>query len=57
MLFMTDKIMKAAVLTKYGSLLEIKEVPIPEPGPNDLLVKLIACGICHTDLPGARGGK
>ncbi len=54
---MTDKIMKAAVLTKYGSLLEIKEVPIPEPGPNDLLVKLIACGICHTDLPGARGGK
>jgi D-arabinose 1-dehydrogenase-like Zn-dependent alcohol dehydrogenase len=39
--------LKAAVLTKYGSLLEIKEV----------LVKMIACGICHTDLDGAREGK
>jgi propanol-preferring alcohol dehydrogenase len=54
---MANKMMKAAVLTKYGSLLEIKEVPIPHPGPNDVLVKLIACGICHTDLHGVRGGK
>ncbi len=54
---MTDKMVKAAVLTKYGSLLEIKEVPIPQPGSNDVLVKLIACGICHTDPHGARGGN
>ena len=49
--------MKAAVLTEYGSSLEIKQVPIPQPGPTEVLVKLIACGICHTDLHGARGGK
>jgi propanol-preferring alcohol dehydrogenase len=49
--------MKAAVLTEYGGLLEIKQVPIPKPGPTDVLVKLISCGICHTDLHGARGGE
>jgi propanol-preferring alcohol dehydrogenase len=54
---MTDKMMKAAVLTEYGSLLEIKQVPIPQPGPTEVLVKMIACGICHTDLHGIRGGK
>jgi len=54
---MTNKMMKAAVLTEYGALLEIKQLPIPQPGPTDVLVKLIACGICHTDLHGARGGE
>ena len=54
---MTKKMMKAAVLTEYGGLLEIKQVPIPQPAPNDVLVKLIACGICHTDLHGACGGE
>ncbi|CAF3910794.1 unnamed protein product [Rotaria sordida] len=47
--------MKAAVITEYGALLEIKQVPIPQPGPNDVLVKLIACGICHSDLHAACG--
>lgn len=42
--------MKAAVLTEYGQPLEIRDVPIPEPKPGELLVKLEACGICHTDV-------
>lgn len=42
--------MKAAILTEYGKPLEISEVPIPRPGPGELLVKLEACGVCHTDV-------
>ncbi|CAF4966957.1 unnamed protein product, partial [Rotaria sp. Silwood1] len=30
-------------------------MPIPQPGPNDVLVKLIASGICHSDLSAASG--
>ncbi|CAF4341145.1 unnamed protein product, partial [Adineta steineri] len=33
----------------------IKQVEIPEPGPNDVLVKTIACGVCHTDFHFIRG--
>ena len=49
--------MKAAVITSYGQPLEIKQVPIPQVGPNDVLAKLIACGVCHSDLCLAKGGK
>lgn len=49
--------MKAALLTEYGAPLEIKQIPIPQPGPDEVLVKLIACGICHSDLDGACGSK
>jgi propanol-preferring alcohol dehydrogenase len=49
--------MKAAVVTAFKKPLEIKQVEIPKPGPNDVLVKLIACGVCHTDIHVANGGK
>jgi propanol-preferring alcohol dehydrogenase len=49
--------MKAAVVTSYTESLEIKQVPIPKLGPNDILVKNIACGVCHSDLHLAKGGK
>lgn len=42
--------MKAAVLKAAGKL-EITTVPIPQPGPNDVLVKVSACGICGSDIP------
>ncbi|MFQ5571836.1 MAG: zinc-binding dehydrogenase [Rhodothermales bacterium] len=42
--------MRAAVLTQPGEMLEIKEVPRPTPGPGQVLVKVAACGVCHTDL-------
>ncbi|MDQ0008720.1 propanol-preferring alcohol dehydrogenase [Luteibacter jiangsuensis] len=50
-----NKTMKAAVVTAFGKPLEIQEVPIPRPGPGDLLVKIEACGVCHTDLHAAEG--
>jgi 6-hydroxycyclohex-1-ene-1-carbonyl-CoA dehydrogenase len=41
--------MKAAVLESGGKL-ELREVPVPEPAPGEILVRVAACGICHTDL-------
>jgi D-arabinose 1-dehydrogenase-like Zn-dependent alcohol dehydrogenase len=49
--------MQAAVLNKFQEPLEIKQVEIPKPGPDDVLIKTIACGVCHTDLHFIRGGK
>ena len=45
-----EKTMNAAVLVEHGAPLEIREVPVPEPGPGEVLVELEACGVCHTDL-------
>jgi propanol-preferring alcohol dehydrogenase len=42
--------MKAAVLNEFKSKLTITDISIPEVGRNDVLVKIHACGICHTDL-------
>lgn len=41
--------MKAAVWTDYGKL-EIKEIPMPEIGPDEVLLKVIKAGLCITDL-------
>ncbi len=42
--------MKATVLVESGKMLEFKEMPTPSPGPGEVLVKVAACGVCHTDL-------
>ncbi|GHB31896.1 zinc-dependent alcohol dehydrogenase [Streptomyces umbrinus] len=47
--------MKAAVVTDLGKPLEIRELPIPEPGPGQALVRMEASGLCHTDIHAARG--
>jgi len=47
--------MKAAVVRAFGQPLQIEEVPVPRPGPGDILVKIEACGVCHTDLHAAEG--
>jgi alcohol dehydrogenase, propanol-preferring len=47
--------MKAAVVRAFGQPLAIEEVPIPRPGAGDILVKIAACGVCHTDLHAAEG--
>ncbi len=47
--------MKAAVVPTPGAPLEIREVPIPEPGPGQVLVRIETCGLCHTDIHAARG--
>lgn len=47
--------MKAAVVREFGKPLVIEEVRIPEPGPGQILVKVAATGVCHTDLHAAEG--
>jgi propanol-preferring alcohol dehydrogenase len=47
--------MKAAVVKAFGKPLVIEQVPIPQVGPGQLLVKIVATGVCHTDLHAAEG--
>lgn len=49
------KTMKAAVVHKFGAPLMIEDVPVPTPGPGQVLVKVVASGVCHTDLHAADG--
>ncbi|HLZ68232.1 MAG TPA: alcohol dehydrogenase AdhP [Aliidongia sp.] len=47
--------MKAAVVHTLGAPLEIREVPVPEVGAGQILVRIAASGVCHTDLHAADG--
>lgn len=47
--------MKAAVVNQFREKLELKEVPVPEIGHGEVLVRIKACGVCHTDLHAAHG--
>jgi propanol-preferring alcohol dehydrogenase len=49
------KMMKAAVVHQFGKPLAIDEVPIPTPKSGEILIKIIANGVCHTDLHAAQG--
>ncbi|HYA92011.1 MAG TPA: alcohol dehydrogenase catalytic domain-containing protein, partial [Thermodesulfobacteriota bacterium] len=56
---MEDKKMKAMVLRKISSIerepLKMEELPDPVPGPKQILVRISACGICHTELDEIEG--
>lgn len=47
--------MQAALLAEFGRL-EVAEVPTPEPGPGEVLCRVLACGLCGTDLKMVAGG-
>src|SRR5579864_8510892 len=42
--------MRAMVLDRPGTALVLRERPIPQPGPGELLIEIEACGVCRTDL-------
>jgi S-(hydroxymethyl)glutathione dehydrogenase/alcohol dehydrogenase len=46
---------RAAVLEEFGRPLEVQEVDLAEPKAGEVLVRLVACGVCHTDLYTASG--
>jgi S-(hydroxymethyl)glutathione dehydrogenase/alcohol dehydrogenase len=46
---------RAAVLAEFGKPLVVEEVDLAEPGPGEVLVRLVACGVCHTDMYTASG--
>src|SRR5213083_58971 len=47
--------MRAAVLEEFGEPLAVREVELADPKPGEVLVRLVACGVCHTDLYTASG--
>ena len=47
--------MHAAVLEEFGQPLRVQEVELAEPKAGEVLVRLVACGVCHTDLLTASG--
>jgi alcohol dehydrogenase, propanol-preferring len=49
------KTMRAGVVHGFGKPLSIEEIPIPSPAPGEVLIKVVASGVCHTDLHAADG--
>jgi len=51
--------MKAMILRKIGPVeekpLELLDLPIPQPGPCQIRIKISACGVCHTELDEIEG--
>ena len=47
--------MRAAVVRKLGQPLKLEEMPVPVPGAGEVLIKILASGVCHTDLHAAAG--
>ena len=46
---------RAAVLEEFGKPLVVQELDLAPPGRGEVLVRLHACGVCHTDLYTASG--
>ncbi len=47
---MAEQRMRAAIVSKPGAEFELVERPVPEPGPDEVRIKVDACGICHSDV-------
>lgn len=52
---MNSETMRAAVVHEFGQPLAIDRLPVPTPGPGQVLIKMEASGVCHTDLHAADG--
>lgn len=47
--------MKAAVVTEFGAPLQVRDVEVPTPGRDQVLVRIEMSGLCHTDIHAAHG--
>src|SRR6185436_6861274 len=47
---------RGVISRKKGEPVEVVDVVIPDPGPGEVVVEIIACGVCHTDLTYRDGG-
>src|SRR3954454_4326974 len=46
---------RAAVLKEFANPLVVQDIELDGPGPGEVLVRLVACGVCHTDMYTASG--
>ena len=53
---MSKQVVRGVVSRKMGEKVEVVDVVIPDPGPSEVVVDVIACGVCHTDLTYRDGG-
>src|ERR1700704_2412498 len=42
--------MRAMILSHPGKPLELRDVPVPSPSPGQLLIRVVTCAVCRTDL-------
>jgi S-(hydroxymethyl)glutathione dehydrogenase/alcohol dehydrogenase len=47
--------MKAAVLREFGGKMPVEELALRDPGPNEVRIRIAACGVCHSDLSVQQG--
>lgn len=47
--------MRAMVVERYGEPLRMLDLPVPTPGPGQVLVRVLGCGVCRSDLKVAAG--
>src|SRR4029453_2598564 len=47
---------RGVISRKKGEPVEVTDVVIPDPGPGEVVVDILACGVCHTDLHYREGG-
>ena len=52
---MVERVRGVVALGK-GAPVTVETILIPDPAPGEAVVKVQACGVCHTDLPGAAAG-
>ena len=53
---MSKQVVRGVISRKKGEPVEVTDVVIPDPGPGDVVVDILACGVCHTDLTYREGG-
>ena len=51
----TPDTMRAASVHAFGAPLDVADVPTPDPGPGQALVRVLTTGVCHTDLHAVEG--
>ena len=47
---------RGVISRSKGVPVEVTDIVIPDPGPGEVVVKVVACGVCHTDLTYREGG-
>ncbi len=49
------QMMRAHVITAHGSGAALQAIAIPTPGPGEILIRVAACGVCHSDIHAVDG--